>query len=50
MKRRYKMIFSVSSTLLDALVLEVVSRNDTYGYEITQSIRNIRVETEDITR
>lgn len=33
------MIFSVSSTLLDALVLEVVSRNDTYGYEITQSIR-----------
>ncbi len=33
------MVFSVSSTLLDALVLEIVSRNDTYGYEITQSVR-----------
>lgn len=33
------MIFSISSSLLDALVLEIVSRNDTYGYEITQSIR-----------
>lgn len=33
------MIFSVSSTLLDALVLEIVSRKDTYGYEITQSAK-----------
>ncbi|MDF2866268.1 MAG: PadR family transcriptional regulator [Clostridia bacterium] len=33
------MFFNVSGLLLDALVLSVVNRNDTYGYEITQSIR-----------
>lgn len=33
------MLFTINSALLDALVLEVVSMKDTYGYEITQSIR-----------
>jgi PadR family transcriptional regulator PadR len=33
------MIFNVSGLLLDALVLSIVNRDDTYGYEITQSIR-----------
>jgi PadR family transcriptional regulator, regulatory protein PadR len=33
------MIFSIASPLLDALVLATVSKKDTYGYEITQVIR-----------
>lgn len=33
------MVFPVSSALLDALVLAVVSRGDTYGYKITQDVR-----------
>lgn len=33
------MAFPVSSALLDALVLSVVSKEDTYGYKITQEIR-----------
>ena len=33
------MTFPVSAALLDALVLAVVSRDDTYGYRITQDIR-----------
>lgn len=33
------MVFPVSATLLDALVLSVVSKEDTYGYKITQEIR-----------
>ena len=33
------MVFSVSSALLDALVLSIVSKEDTYGYKITQEIR-----------
>ncbi|MCI5945589.1 MAG: PadR family transcriptional regulator [Oscillospiraceae bacterium] len=33
------MAFPVSAALLDALVLSVVSREDTYGYKITQEIR-----------
>jgi PadR family transcriptional regulator PadR len=32
------MVFPVSSALLDALVLSVVSADDTYGYKITQEI------------
>jgi PadR family transcriptional regulator PadR len=32
------MVFPVSSALLDALVLSVVSTDDTYGYKITQEI------------
>ncbi|MCD7730127.1 MAG: PadR family transcriptional regulator [Oscillospiraceae bacterium] len=33
------MVFPVSAALLDSLVLSVVSREDTYGYKITQEIR-----------
>jgi len=33
------MTFNVSASLLDALVLSVVSREDTYGYGITQDVR-----------
>lgn len=33
------MAFPVSAVLLDALVLSVVSKEDTYGYKITQEIR-----------
>lgn len=33
------MSFPVSAGLLDALVLAVVSKEDTYGYKITQEIR-----------
>lgn len=33
------MVFSVSSALLDALVLCVVERKDSYGYEINQALR-----------
>ena len=33
------MAFAISSALLDALVLSIVSKEDTYGYKITQEIR-----------
>lgn len=33
------MSFPVSAALLDALVLAVVAKEDTYGYKITQDIR-----------
>lgn len=33
------MAFPVNAALLDALVLAVVSKEDTYGYKITQDIR-----------
>ena len=33
------MTFPISAALLDALVLAVVARDDTYGYRITQDIR-----------
>lgn len=33
------MTFPVSSTLLDAMVLSIVEREETYGYRITQDIR-----------
>lgn len=33
------MAFPVSSTLLDAMVLSIVEREETYGYRITQDIR-----------
>ena len=33
------MTFPISATLLDALVLAVAARDDTYGYRITQDIR-----------
>lgn len=33
------MTFSIQAALLDALVLSVVAREDTYGYKITQEVR-----------
>lgn len=33
-------MFTVSSTLLDTLVLSVVERHDSYGYEINQMLRD----------
>ncbi len=33
------MLFPVGAALLDALVLSVVEKEDTYGYKITQDIR-----------
>lgn len=35
------MIFNISSALLDSLVLSIVKNEDTYGYKITQSIREV---------
>lgn len=34
------MSFPVNAALLDALVLAVVAKEDTYGYKITQDIRS----------
>lgn len=33
--------FQISSTLLDACVLAVLSREDTYGYMLTQTIKEV---------
>lgn len=33
------MLFNISSSLLDALVLSALEIEDTYGYKITQSVR-----------
>ena len=33
------MIFTTGAALLDALVLSVISREDSYGYKITQEVR-----------
>ena len=35
------MAFQISSALLDACVLSVLSRSDVYGYELTQKIMNV---------
>ena len=35
------MSFKSGSTLLDTVVLAVVSREGTYGYKITQDVRNV---------
>ena len=37
------MVFNTGATLLDAIVLAVVSRdiNGTYGYKITQEVREV---------
>lgn len=35
------MAFNTGAALLDALVLSVVSKNDTYGYKITQDVRAV---------
>lgn len=34
------MVFSVNAALLDALVLCVVERKDSYGYEISQALKD----------
>ncbi len=39
MKGVVTMSFPISAGLLDSMVLAVVSREDTYGYEITQTMR-----------
>ena len=31
--------FQITATLLDACVLSILARDDTYGYELTQSLR-----------
>lgn len=33
------MAFKIESSLLDACALSILSRGDTYGYEITQSVK-----------
>ncbi len=35
------MVFTTGAALLDAIVLSVVSLEGTYGYKITQDVRNI---------
>ena len=35
------MVFNTGSTLLDAVVLSIVSKEGTYGYKITQDVRTI---------
>ncbi|MDL2323792.1 PadR family transcriptional regulator [Ruminococcaceae bacterium OttesenSCG-928-A16] len=35
------MTFNTGAVLLDALVLSVVHQQDTYGYKITQDVRNV---------
>ena len=34
------MLFQIGAALLDACVLSVLRKNDTYGYELTQMLRN----------
>ena len=35
------MAFPISAALLDAIVLAVVARESTYGYKITQDVRQV---------
>ena len=42
------MSFPVSASLLDAIVLAVVAREGTYGYKITQDVRQV-MEVSDST-
>lgn len=35
------MVFTTGSALLDAVVLSIVSKEETYGYQITQDVRKI---------
>ncbi len=39
-KEENKVSYSVTAPLLDALVLAVVCREDTYGYKITQDVQS----------
>lgn len=34
-------VFSVSTTLLDALVLSLVAKEDAYGYQLTHTIQDV---------
>ena len=36
-----KMAFQMGSSLLDACVLSVLAREDTYGYRLTQEVRSV---------
>lgn len=40
------MAFKIESSLLDACALAILSRGDTYGYEITQSMKQAIVVSE----
>lgn len=40
------MVFTTGSALLDAVVLSVVSTEGTYGYKITQDVREIMAVSE----
>lgn len=40
------MAFNTGAALLDALVLSVVSRQDSYGYRITQQVRQLMTLSE----
>lgn len=40
------MAFKIESSLLDACTLAILSRSDTYGYEITQSMKKAIVVSE----
>ena len=42
------MVFSISAALMDAVVLSVVSREEegTYGYKITQDVREVMAVSE----
>lgn len=42
------MSFPISASLLDAIVLAIVSREDTYGYRITLDVRQV-MEVSDST-
>lgn len=42
------MTFNVNAALLDALVLSVLSKEDTYGYKITQDVKEA-IEISDST-
>lgn len=35
------MVYQLGSAMLDAFVLSIVSRGDSYGYEISQDIKNV---------
>jgi len=42
------MVFNVNATLLEAIVLSVISENDIYGYKITQEMQGV-IELSDST-
>lgn len=40
-KGGYAMGFPISAALLDSMVLAIVMKEDTYGYEITRNLREV---------